>query len=596
MQKNTKIWGRAQGVLVIVAVAVVSLIGYVLMLSQTGKVTVPVSTDPSPTAVTDHKGADLSAGTLSITQPPQLQHLEGANSPIDIHTKRKESPPVQQTVYSNANTAVAAKIPFTTFANTPLKENDSLRKGKNAHRGPLVADYKPILCSQTMVDKLAAPRLSDTDFAWCKWAISKGGGNVIVGKSWGGLKTRDEQMRFDALNCNAVQNGKNPSCDDSWGDIHIDNWRKSIVPELSCETSRKSKITCHKNDNQDKFCVIEKAQIDFSKYKKYSRSGTTPSKKYENNFISADCGAGKAPEGFPFKHLYTPQVSSQQCDYVHNGTVLMFSHDDIRNLGHTLNDIMNVWVMLWMDGLARDSHLINMLNIDSFKLGHNFDDQPNAFFLPYTKNLNSILKGFDFGTSTLCVQRLLVQPLPPRFFIWESWFTDLPCSFIGPSTLYQRWNMHVRHSYGLISSTQSMKLNQRVQVLLIVRNEKTNLWGTSRTSRNYLNQDAIVAELNTTLDRLSNSNTPGMRSYKLVVQDLSKLDLQHQIALIAESSIMLGMHGAGMASSMHMSIGTKYCCGMVEIYPAGEFTPIKVRMILCKYWHTCMYSYVRHCE
>ena len=30
-----------------------------------------------------------------------------------------------------------------------------------------------------------------------------------------------------------------------------------------------------------------------------------------------------------------------------------------------------------------------------------------------------------------------------------------------------------------------------------------------------------------------------------------------------------------MAGSMHMPIGTKYCCGMIEIYPSGEFTPIK---------------------
>ena len=31
----------------------------------------------------------------------------------------------------------------------------------------------------------------------------------------------------------------------------------------------------------------------------------------------------------------------------------------------------------------------------------------------------------------------------------------------------------------------------------------------------------------------------------------------------------------GIASSMHMPIGTKYCCGVIEIYPKGEFSPIK---------------------
>jgi len=30
----------------------------------------------------------------------------------------------------------------------------------------------------------------------------------------------------------------------------------------------------------------------------------------------------------------------------------------------------------------------------------------------------------------------------------------------------------------------------------------------------------------------------------------------------------------GIASSMHMAIGSKLCCGVVEIYPSGEFSPI----------------------
>jgi hypothetical protein len=296
--------------------------------------------------------------------------------------------------------------------------------------------------------------------------------------------------------------------------------------------------------------------------KKVSRGGAqTPSKKFGSNFISADCASGGAPAGFPFAHLYSPQVSSVQCDYVHNGTLLMFSHDDIRNLGHTLNDIMNVWIMMWLDGVARDSHNLNMLNIDSFKLGHNFDDEPNVFFLPYKKNLKSILKGADFGTATLCAQKILVQPLPPRFFIWESWFTDMPCSFIGPSSLYQRWNFHVRHSYGLLRADEDMALNKRLQVLLVVRNEKTNLWGSSRTSRNYLNTKEITHALSETVQAIS-KKFPAT----LVVQDLSQLDFEAQLKLISESSIMVGMHGAGMASSMHMAVGTKYCCGMLEVW------------------------------
>jgi hypothetical protein len=185
--------------------------------------------------------------------------------------------------------------------------------------------------------------------------------------------------------------------------------------------------------------------------------------------------------------------------------------------------------------------------------------------------MNSVLRGVDFGKSTLCIQRLVFQPLPPRFFVWESWFKDLPCSFMGPSSLFQRWNFHVRDSYNLLAPYKYMLTNQRLQVLLIVRNAKTNLWGSSQTSRNFLNLQEITSAMEETMRALQAETGPNI----LVVKDLNTLDMSAQVALIGQSSILVGMHGAGIASSMHMSIGTKWCCGVIEIYPEGEFLPIK---------------------
>lgn len=237
-----------------------------------------------------------------------------------------------------------------------------------------------------------------------------------------------------------------------------------------------------------------------------------------------------------------------------------------------------------MSGLASKAESIDMLNIDSFKLGHNFDDQPNAFFLPYSKSLRSILKGIDYSTKTMCVKKALIQPIPPRFFIWESWFTDMKCSYSGPSSLYQRWNFHVRNRLGLLAPLiENHKKNNegkevavpstiltndgKLTVLLVVRNEHSNMWGSQRTSRNFLNEEAIKSEL----------SQRGVKSgqFNLVVQDLSKLSFQQQLSLISKSSIMVGAHGAGIASSMHMSVGSTGCCGVIEIYPKGEFSPIK---------------------
>jgi len=512
---------------------------------------------------------NIAANTI-VDERLELQKSIPVPIPV-VKMKNHPDKPAQRK-YRPANTAVRSHMSWEEFVKLPLTENESLKRGLSKKRKPLQPDYEPILCSPEVVNKLSVPMLGQADVEWCKWAISSTGGGVIVGKSWGNLK-REDQLKFDVLNCNAVNAGKNPSCDDSWGDIHISNWRKNALPQYNCDADKPSKIHCSANENADKYCILENMQFDFSKMRKYERGdGQSPSKHFDAGFLSTECSASpKAPDGFPFSHLYTPQVSKKQCDYVHNGTLLVFSHDDLRNVGHTLNDIMNVWVMMWMDGLARDSHSLNLLNIDSFKLGHNWDDQPNAFFLPYKRNMHSILKGIDFNRDTLCVQRLILQPLPPKFFVWESWVKDQPCSFIGPSTLFQRWNFHVRHSYKLLLPQAQMLANKRFQVLLIVRNVKTNLWGASQTSRNFLNVDAIQASLNTTMRQLESVTGPNV----LIVKDLSTLEMYEQVKLISESSILVGMHGAGMASSMHMSIGTKHCCGALEIYPFGEHTPIR---------------------
>ena len=68
------------------------------------------------------------------------------------------------------------------------------------------------ICPAEVVDKLYQ-RMSDEDLQWCKWALSPSGGKVKVGKSYGTLNGPDRD-RYEQLNCNAVDKGENPSCDD----------------------------------------------------------------------------------------------------------------------------------------------------------------------------------------------------------------------------------------------------------------------------------------------------------------------------------------------------------------------------------------------
>ncbi|RYG94590.1 hypothetical protein EON65_57270, partial [archaeon] len=139
--------------------------------------------------------------------------------------------------------------------------------------------YKPITCSADIVHDLAKPRLAEEDLKFCQWALSSQGGQVEVGKSWGNLRKKEDKERFDSLNCNAVKAGKNPSCDDSWGDAHIRYWRSHLSSKIQCEAGKTDNLQCFVNDNSDMHCVLRNAVLDFSKLRKVDRgAGMTPSK------------------------------------------------------------------------------------------------------------------------------------------------------------------------------------------------------------------------------------------------------------------------------------------------------------------------------
>ena len=440
-----------------------------------------------------------------------------------------------------------AKYSFNEIARNRSKEADLISRLKN---------FEYLSCPATVLNDLRKPQLTAKDFSWCQWALSENGANVVVGKSWGKLDKK-EMLKFDALNCNTVKAGKNPSCDDSWGDAALKKWIQTPLANIGCEYGKTSKVHCFKNDNSDSFCMMENVQIDFSKWRTTKRPGNTDSKNFQQNFLSTDCSSKTKEPAFPFPHLYSPRLASSQCDYVHNGTVLLYSHDDIRNLGHTLNDIMNVWVMLWLSNMAMQSDRLNILNIDSFKLGHNWQDAPNAFFNIYRRSFNSILKGVDFADKTLCIQKVLVQPIPPRFFIWESWFIDLPCSFLGPSSLYQRYNLHVRHSYGLLPEKKGSSVSDNVfSVLLVVRKIFQNLWGSNRSSRNYMNLPEVTSSIEAVLNATQAQMDIQKRKIKfqLLALDLNDIDFDQQMKLLGETSIIIGMHGAGQPSSKYVHL------------------------------------------
>jgi hypothetical protein len=479
------------------------------------------------------------------------------------------------------------------------------------------------ICSPELDKKLDEPVLSSNDYQWCLDQINPNKGGVIVGKSWGKLKTQSERNRFESLNCNSVNSGINPSCNHAWGDKHIQNWRKNHFFHKSCQptksqffptsSSSETEVHCYHNENKEYYCTLTNVQINFNQFKEIKNpQSSIPKREFQKDFLTIDCNSSTSlssssasshspssnmiPSDFKLSHLFSSQLSNpKRCDDYVSGTTLIYSHDNIRNLAHTMNDFMNVWLLLWLERQANSSSSLHFLTIDSMREYNNFNDIINSFYVIYEKNFKKISKAMDFHLkpkkhSIICFEKVILQSLPSRGFVWDHWQADLPCSFIGPSSLFQRWNLHVRDSLGLLpvslsssssSSTSTSSIScptlpklDKIIILLVVRSESNNEWGSYRTSRLFLN----FLEIKQTLLEIAktSSSSSSLPPVEILVQDFKDLPAyEDQIELMSRVSIIIAMHGAGIVQSMLMSLGSLNCCGIIEMIPEGEFSPVR---------------------
>lgn len=396
----------------------------------------------------------------------------------------------------------------------------------------------------------------------------------------------------------APETAQQASCNDIWGDSLVTKWRSRKVKDL-CEESGLSKIHCYDSIGKSRFCVFENAMMSFKKVRKRKQDGSI-TRSWERGFLAADCGdMGKDDIGY--LPLYKPDIEREhgedpRCDFVFNETVLAYSHENIRNFGQIVSDYLNVWSMVWIAGISQEMRDISFLNIDSIRKGKFFNDVPNHFFKTYDVAFRRIIKAADFAETgaRVCFKRLLMQPRPALKFTYDGGAQDeLKCSDLGPSSLFQRWNLQVRNFYGLLpgggSSSSSnnnpisnnlfsvadLPTNRRTQVLLVVRSDRPGVTE-HITSRLFSNTDDIVNALLQYIKASSSSSVASTTfgNIELVVSDIVKLTFEEQVRLIANSSVIIGMHGSGIANSIHMPVGTTHCCGVIEIFP-GEFQSIK---------------------
>lgn len=152
-------------------------------------------------------------------------------------------------------------------------------------------------------------------------------------------------------------------------------------------------------------------------------------------------------------------------------------------------------------------------------------------------------------------------------FTWDGWWQDMRCSFVGPSSLYQRWNLQIRQNYARYTNMSFVPLfaNPDTFRILLVHRTLKGGGGGMYSSRIILNMEDLQHSLPSSLPT----------NIELVVADLALLTMEAQVHLVHSVHMVIGIHGAGIPNSMHMALGTRHCCGVLEIFPVGEFQSIR---------------------
>jgi hypothetical protein len=200
-------------------------------------------------------------------------------------------------------------------------------------------------CSPSVVKAINEPILNDDDYKWCEWALTVG--EVEVGKSWGKLKT-EERLKYERLSCNIVATThSNPSCNDGWGDEHLQKWKSNKMNMKFCNTPSTSSLECYENVNKDTFCVGTKLKLDFTRLSTSTAHANHASRDFQPGFITGDCK--EINENF---NLYKDMLGAKndaKCDH-HVDYLLAYGHDHIDNLGsfsftHSLTYLLTYLLM-----------------------------------------------------------------------------------------------------------------------------------------------------------------------------------------------------------------------------------------------------------
>merc|ERR1711871_194337 len=85
----------------------------------------------------------------------------------------------------------------------------------------------------------------------------------------------------------------------------------------------------------------------------------------------------------------------------------------------------------------------------------------------------------------------------------------------------------------------------------------------NKQKKNNHSSARFIKNLRQLMDALE-AAVPGV---KVTAQDFAKLSFKDQVKLSHSMGIFMSMHGAGTTHIFHAAVGSRNCCGLVELFP-----------------------------
>lgn len=328
---------------------------------------------------------------------------------------------------------------------------------------------------------------------------------------------------------------------------YVKQLRKEIFPICRSSDETASNLECSTNM---KFCRARNIFMNFD-----SLINITEPMKYRGDVLSdgdvggfgcsfnkqklKSQGGHKSPLQSWFEeleHFTVLPIKSyeSQCDITINEPTFITKLDATVNMYHHFCDFVNLYLTMHLNNSLNTLDRSKILLWDTYPYRSNFAISWSAFLKEPSTDLIDLSA---FKGKTVCFKDIVFSLLPRMVF---GMYYNMPlipgCSGSGVFQAFREHMMRrldIKDNFSYLDSKKADKPNRSIRITIIVRNTRF---------RRILNLDELVR----TIQQKS-------KLFSVKTVDFNhQMPFKHQMEMIANTDILVGMHGAGLTHSLFL--------------------------------------------